>query len=165
MHSLPQEGTIANCDPERFRSRALRERCGVQTRSCTNPCVSVARGHDRRARDPDARPDELAPGTIELPSVPLRCTPRALAGPTEPWVFDTHRWEFDLCFAQTTSMLLEFGVWLARDEGHPPALRQHDPPRRCYDVLLPERLAKWRAVHGTVELTLKRPFEGIFADI
>ena len=117
-------------------------------------------------RDPDARPDELAPGTIELPSVPLKMYPGVhLPVPAAPWVFDAHRWDFDLCFAQTTSMLLELGLWLREMKKIPLLCVNTTHLAAAYDVLLPERLSKMPAVHGTVELALKRPLESICADL
>ena len=47
-------------------------------------------------RDPDATPDELAPGTIELPSVPLKTYPGVhIPLPLAAWVYDPARWNFD----------------------------------------------------------------------
>ncbi len=117
-------------------------------------------------RDPDADPSELAPGTIELPSVPLKMYPGVhLPMPLESWVFDADRWDFDLCFAQTTSMLLELGLWLKEMKGIPLLCVNTTHLAAAYDVLLPEALSKMPVVHETVELTLKRPFENVFADI
>ena len=100
----------------RFLYQELR-RCGHE--------VTVIGPHD-----PDATPEELAPGTVALPSVPLKTYPGLhLPMPLASWIFDPDRWDFDICFAQTTSLLLEFGVWLRRDEGHPAPLREHDAPR------------------------------------
>jgi glycosyltransferase involved in cell wall biosynthesis len=116
--------------------------------------------------DPEAKPDELAPGTIELPSVPLKMYPGVhLPVPLAPWVYDVGRWDFDLCFAQTTSMLLEFGLWLREMKGTPLLCVNTTHLAAAYDVLLPERLSKIPAVHGAVEMTLKRPFENVFANI
>ncbi len=39
--------------------------------------------------------------------------------PLEAWVYDASRWDFDVVFAQTTSLLLEFGVWLRKMRGIP----------------------------------------------
>ncbi len=126
-------------------------------------------GHDVTIigpRDPEARPDELAPGTIELPSVPLKMYPGVhLPVPIESWVYDADRWDFDLCYAQTTSMLLEFGVWLRKMRGIPLVCVNTTHLVAAYDCLLPEALSKIPAVHRTVDLTLKRPFESLFADI
>jgi glycosyltransferase involved in cell wall biosynthesis len=85
--------------------------------------------------------------------------------PIEPWVYDADRWDFDLCFAQTTSMLLELGLWLREMKGIPLLCVNTTHLAAAYDVLLPERLSKMPVVHETVELTLKRPFENVFADI
>ncbi len=64
-------------------------------------------GHDVTVigpHDPDGSPDELAPGTVELPSVPLKTYPGVhLPLPLAPWIFDPSRWDFDICFAQTTT--------------------------------------------------------------
>ncbi|HEV3190378.1 MAG TPA: glycosyltransferase, partial [Polyangiaceae bacterium] len=70
--------------------------------------------------DPDGSPEELAPGTVALPSVPLRAYPGVhIPMPLASWVFDASRWNFDICFAQTTSLLLEFGIWLRQMKGVP----------------------------------------------
>src|SRR5215475_635385 len=62
-------------------------------------------------RDPDALPGECPEGTIELPSLPLKTYPGVqLPVPFEAWVYDPANWSFDIVFAQTTSMLMEFGV-------------------------------------------------------
>ena len=117
-------------------------------------------------RDPDATPDELAPGTIELPSVPLKTYPGVhLPLPLAAWVYDASRWNFDIVFAQTTTMLMEFGIWLRKMKGIPLLCVNTTHLVAAYDVLLPERLSKIEAVHTALEVTLKRPFEKLFADI
>jgi len=74
----------------RFLYQELR-RCGHE--------VTVIGPHD-----PDATPEELAPGTVELPSVPLKTYPGLhLPMPLASWIFDPNRWNFDVVFAQTTS--------------------------------------------------------------
>ncbi len=116
--------------------------------------------------DPDAQPDELAPGTIAIPSVPLKTYPGVhLPMPLESWVYDASRWDFDLVFAQTTSLLLEFGVWLRKMRGIPLLCVNTTHLAAAYDVLLPERLAKLGWVNAGLELTLKRPYERLFASI
>lgn len=90
----------------RFLYQELR-RCGHE--------VTVIGPHD-----PDARPDELPPNTVGLPSVPLKTYPGLrLPMPIERWVYDASRWNFDICFAQATSLSLHFGVWLRKMKGIP----------------------------------------------
>jgi glycosyltransferase involved in cell wall biosynthesis len=116
--------------------------------------------------DPEAHPDELAPGTIALPSIPLKTYPGVhIPMPLEAWVYDASRWDFDLVFAQTTSLLLEFGVWLRKMRGIPLLCVNTTHLAAAYDVLLPERLAKLGWVNAGVELALKRPYEKLFSSI
>ena len=117
-------------------------------------------------RDPDARPEELAPGTIELPSLPLKSYPEVhLPVPLAPWVFDPNRWDFDICFAQTTTMLLEFGIWLREMKGVPLLCVNTTHLVAAYDVLLPEKLSKNELLQTGVLFALKRPFERLFSSI
>ena len=126
-------------------------------------------GHDVTIigpRDPQARPDELAPGTVTLPSVPLKTYPGLhLPMPLAPWIFDPDRWEFDLCFAQATSLLLEFGVWLREMKGVPLLCVNTTHLPAAYDVLLPERLSKNELVQAGLHRALRRPCENLFASI
>jgi len=116
--------------------------------------------------DPDARPEELAPGTVALPSVPLKSYPGVyLPMPLAPWVFDPKRWDFDICFAQTTTLLLQFGIWLREMKGIPLICVNTTHLVAAYDVLLPEKLAKNELLQASLHLTLRRPFERLFADI
>jgi 1,2-diacylglycerol 3-alpha-glucosyltransferase len=136
----------------RFLYQELR-RCGHE--------VTVIGPHD-----PEARPDELAPGTVALPSVPLRAYPGLhLPMPLAPWIFDPSRWNFDICFAQATSLLLEFGIWLRTMKGVPLLCVNTTHLVAAYDVLLPERLSRNELVQAGVHLTLKRPYEKLFARI
>jgi glycosyltransferase involved in cell wall biosynthesis len=84
--------------------------------------------------------------------------------PLAPWIFEPERWNFDLCFAQTTSLLLEFGVWLREMKGVPLLCVNTTHLVAAYDVLLPERLSKNDLVQAGL-LTLKRPFERLFSSI
>ena len=114
--------------------------------------------------DPDASPDELAPGTVALPSVPLKTYPGVhMPMPLAPWIFDPDRWNFDICFAQSTTMLLEFGVWLREMKGIPLLCVNTTHLVAAYDVLLPERLSKNNWVQASLSLALKRPCERLFA--
>ncbi len=117
-------------------------------------------------RDPDATPDELAPGTIELPSVPLKTYPGVhIPLPLAAWVYDPSRWNFDIVFAQTTTMLMEFGIWLREMKGIPLLCVNTTHLVAAYDVLLPEKLSKNELLQAGVHITLRRPFEKLFAGI
>ena len=85
--------------------------------------------------------------------------------PLESWVYDASRWDFDIVFAQTTSLLLEFGVWLRKMRGIPLLCVNTTHLAAAYDVLLPERIAKLGWVNTGVELALKRPYEKLFSSI
>ena len=136
----------------RFLYQELR-RCGHE--------VTVIGPHD-----PDATPDEIAPGTVALPSVPLRTYPGLhIPLPLEKWVFDAGRWNFDIVFAQTTTFLLEFGVWLRKMRGIPLLCVNTTHLVAAYDVLLPESVAKLGWVNAGLELTLKRPYEKLFSNV
>jgi glycosyltransferase involved in cell wall biosynthesis len=136
----------------RFLYQELR-RCGHQ--------VTLIGPHD-----PDAKPEEIPEGTIALPSLPLKTYPGVnIPMPLAKWVFDPSRWDFDVCFAQTTSLLLEFGVWMRKMKGIPLLCVNTTHLVAAYDVLLPEKLSKIEAVHTGLEITLKRPFEKLFAGI
>jgi 1,2-diacylglycerol 3-alpha-glucosyltransferase len=136
----------------RFLYQELR-RCGHQ--------VTVIGPHD-----PDATPDELAPGTIALPSIPLKTYPGVhIPMPLAPWIFDPARWNFDICFAQSTTLLLQFGVWLREMKGIPLICVNTTHLPAAYDVLLPERLSKNSLVHAGLHFMFKRPCENLFAGI
>jgi len=116
--------------------------------------------------DPDATPDELAPGTIELPSLPLKTYPGVyIPMPLESWVYKIGRFDFDIVFAQTTTLLLEFGVWLRKMRGIPLLCVNTTHLAAAYEVLLPEKLAKIPALHAGLEIALKRPYERLFAKV
>ncbi|HEX3771282.1 MAG TPA: glycosyltransferase [Polyangiaceae bacterium] len=117
-------------------------------------------------QDPDALPEELAPGTVTLPSVPLKTYPGVhIPMPLASWIFDPDRWDFDICFAQTTSLLLEFGVWLRKMKGVPLLCVNTTHLVAAYDVLLPEKLSKNEVLQAGVHFTLTRPFEKLFSRI
>jgi 1,2-diacylglycerol 3-alpha-glucosyltransferase len=134
----------------RFLYQELR-RCGHE--------VTVIGPHD-----PDAAPHELPPGTVGLPSLPLKTYPGLrLPLPMEKWVYDAKRWDFDLIFAQSTSLSLQFAVWLRKMRGIPLLCVNTTHLAAAYDVLLPENLSKIPMVHAGLELALKRPYERLFA--
>ncbi len=117
-------------------------------------------------RDPDASADEMPPGTIALPSLPLRTYPGVhLPMPLESFVFDPMRWDFDICFAQTTTLLVEFGIWLRKMRGIPLLCVNTTHLAAAYDVLLPERVSRIGAVHTVLHKTLRAPMERLFVDL
>jgi 1,2-diacylglycerol 3-alpha-glucosyltransferase len=135
----------------RFLYQELR-RCGHE--------VTVIGPHD-----PDATPDELAPGTVVLPSVPLKTYPGVhIPMPLAPWIFEPERWNFDIVFAQATSLVLEFAIWLRSMKGIPVLIVNTTHLVAAYDVLLPENLSRNDLVHAGL-MTLKRPYEKLFATI
>jgi glycosyltransferase involved in cell wall biosynthesis len=116
--------------------------------------------------DPDAREEELAPGTVQLPSVPMKTYPGLhLPLPLASWVYDANRWDFDIVFAQTTHMLLSFGIWLRRMRGIPLLCVNTTHLAAAYDVLLPEKISRIEAVHAGLELVLRRPYEQLFNEL
>ena len=135
----------------RFLYQELR-RCGHE--------VTVIGPHD-----PDATPEELAPGTVVLPSVPLKTYPGLhLPMPLASWIFDPDRWNFDIVFAQATSLVLEFAIWLRKMKGIPVLVVNTTHLVAAYDVLLPEKLSRIDLVHSGL-MTLRRPYEKLFATI
>jgi 1,2-diacylglycerol 3-alpha-glucosyltransferase len=136
----------------RFLYQELR-RCGHE--------VTVIGPHD-----PDAKPEELAPGTVALPSVPLRAYPGVrIPLPLAPWIFDPKRWNFDLCFAQTTTLLLQFGTWLRQMKGVPLICVNTTHLAASYDALLPEKLSKNELFQASLLYAFTRPFERLFSGI
>jgi glycosyltransferase involved in cell wall biosynthesis len=114
--------------------------------------------------DPAAAPGEIAPGSVPLPSVSMPAYPGLRVPlPLASWIFEAKRWDFDVCFAQTTTMLLEFGIWLRQMKGTPLLCVNTTHLVAAYDELLPARLAKIGLVHAGLHLTLKRPYERLFA--
>ncbi len=117
--------------------------------------------------DPDSKPGEVPEGTVELPSIPLRTYPGVrIPLPLEAWVYDASRWDFDLVFAQTTSLLMEFGVWLREMLGVPLLCVNTTHLAAAYAVLLPETVGPVRdLMRFGIEHTLQRPYERLFAGI
>jgi 1,2-diacylglycerol 3-alpha-glucosyltransferase len=114
--------------------------------------------------DPNGSPEEFAPGTVALPSVPLRAYPGVhVPLPLASWVFDASRWNFDICFAQTTSMLLEFGIWLREMKGVPLLCVNTTHLVAAYEALLPEKLSRNGLFQAGLHFTLRRPFERLFS--
>lgn len=116
--------------------------------------------------DPDALPEEMAPGTISLPSVPLKSYPGLyLPLPTASWIYDIDRWNFDLVFAQATALHVHFAIWLRKMKGIPLLIVNTTHLAAAYDVLLPESLSKIEAVHAGLEMLLRKPYEKTWVDI
>ncbi len=134
----------------RFLYRALR-RCGHHV-TLIGP------------RDADAQPGEVPEGTLEIPSLPLVAYPGVyLPMPSEAWVYDADRFNFDLVFAQTTTPLMEFALWLRKVHGTPVICVNTTHLTMAYEVLLPEALAAVPAVHKAVLGVLAKPFEVTYA--
>jgi len=127
-----------------------------------------ANGHEVvlvAANDPEASLDELAPGTLALPSLPLRSYPgMRLPLPPLPWKLKPREWNFDLVFAQSNSLLILFGVWLREMNGTPLLCVNTTHLRTAYDVLLPPFLAKNRLAHAAFRMALE-PLEGFYASL
>lgn len=116
--------------------------------------------------DPEARPDELAPGTVALPSVPMRMYPGVhLPLPLSREVYDADRWDFDLVFGQTTTLLLEFGIWLRKMRGIPFLCVNTTHLASAYEVLLPEPISEVQLVHAGLDWALRRPYQNLFKRI
>jgi glycosyltransferase involved in cell wall biosynthesis len=85
--------------------------------------------------------------------------------PLAKWVYDPARWNFDIVFAQTTTMLMEFGIWLRKMKGIPLLCVNTTHLVAAYDVLLPEKLSKNELLQTGLHIALKRPFEKLFSGI
>lgn len=117
-------------------------------------------------RDPDAKPEDLPPGTVELPSLPVKAYPGLhVSMPLEKWVYDPSRWNFDLIFAQATSPVCHFGAWLRKMKGIPLLFVNTTHLAAAYDVLLPENLKRLGWVNTGLELALKGPVERHYTNL
>jgi len=125
-----------------------------------------SRRHSDRTPRPGWQPDELAPGTVELPRPAAEdvpgSSPSAAPGSVD---LRSEPLGFDICFAQTNSLLLEFGIWLRQMKGIPLLCVNTTHLVAAYDVLLPEKLSKNEMLQAGVHLTLTRPFEKLFSNI
>lgn len=112
----------------------------------------TARGQDVTVigpRDPNARPDQLPPRRILLPSLPLRNHPGVyIPFPSRQSFREAEAERFDMVLSQSNHDLCDLGVWLRF---------KHDVPFLCvntlhlpsvYSVVLPERLRKNRPVNA-----------------
>lgn len=116
--------------------------------------------------DPDASAEELTPGAVALPSLPVKSYPGLhLPMPFARWIFEPERWNFDVCLAQATSLVAHFGIWLRRMRGIPLLIVNTTHLAAVYDVLLPERLSRIEAVHAGLDFLCRAPYERTFRDI
>lgn len=117
-----------------------------------------ARGHEVTVvgpRDPDARPEELPPRYVELPSLPLRNHPGVhLAMPTRGSLDELARQDFDLVLAQTSNALMDAGVWLRTTRGVPLVLVNTVHLPSVYNTVLPEVLNRYARVHEVFRETV-----------
>jgi len=133
-----------------FQTRLLYQ----QLRQCGHE-VTVIGPHD-----PDASPGDIAPGSIAIPSIPLKTYPGVhMPVPSESWVWDAERFDFDLLYAPVTTFFLEFGLWLRKMKGIPLLCVNTTHLQAAYEVLLPEKLSNIEAVHSLLRLTLGGPQE------
>jgi glycosyltransferase involved in cell wall biosynthesis len=111
-----------------------------------------ARGHEVTIvgpRDPQTQPHELPRRYVELPSVPLKNHPGVhLALPDRRSLRRLSDAHFDIALGQSSTELLQAGVWLYREHGVPflPVHTVHLPS--VYNVVLPESLVDNRAVNA-----------------
>lgn len=90
-------------------------------------------------KDPRAQPEELPPSHVELPSLPLRNHPGVyMPFPTRAGLEAAEHADLDVVLGQSTSALLDLGVWL-RSKRNVPLLcvnTVHLPS--VYNVVLPD---------------------------
>lgn len=100
-------------------------------------------------RDPDAKPEELPPRYVALPSMPLRNHPGVqLAFPSRRGMRELAAENLDVVLGQTGNELMESGVWLryAHDVPLLPVNTIHLPS--VYNILVPDILLRSRLVDG-----------------
>jgi glycosyltransferase involved in cell wall biosynthesis len=85
--------------------------------------------------------------------------------PLDKTLFDPDRWDFDIVFGQTTSLLIEFGLWLRKMKGVPLLCVNTTHLPAAYEVLLPDWVARIPGVRQTVSNCLVGPFEQLFRNI
>jgi 1,2-diacylglycerol 3-alpha-glucosyltransferase len=114
-----------------------------------------ARGHDVTVigpRDPQARPEELPPRYVELPSLPLRNHPGVhLAMPSRKALESLARQRFDLVLGQTSNALMDAGVWLRTTHGVPLVLVNTVHLPSVYNTILPDGLNRFSVVHDVFQ--------------
>ncbi|MDH3622812.1 MAG: glycosyltransferase [Myxococcales bacterium] len=104
----------------------------------------TARGHEVTIvgpGDPNAKPSELPPHHISLPSIPLRNHPGVYLAMPSPSSLETLREaDFDMLLAQSASGLLYAGGWLRQQHGVPLVSVNTVHMPSVYNVVLPDAL-------------------------
>jgi len=115
--------------------------------------------------DPDTASTE-ATDVVQVPSWALRTYPGVRVPlPLDRTMFDPHRWDFDIVFGQTTSLLIEFGIWLRKMKGIPLLCVNTTHLPAAYEVLLPEKWIRFPGLRSALVACLRTPFERLFRDI
>jgi 1,2-diacylglycerol 3-alpha-glucosyltransferase len=113
------------------------------------------RGHEVLVvgpRDPHAEPEELPKSHVALPSLPLRNHPGVrLALPSLGSFEELERNPPDVILAQTSSAMLELGLWLRRRLRVPFLCVNTLHLPSAYNVLLPDPLLDSRVVQSVFE--------------
>lgn len=114
-----------------------------------------ARGHQATIvgpNDPDAKPSELPPRHISLPSIPLRNHPGFyLAMPSKASLEALRDVRFDMTLVQSPSGLLYAGAWLRQQHGVPLVCVNTLHMPSVYNVLLPDALHHVQTVNRVFE--------------
>jgi len=114
-----------------------------------------ARGHEVTVvgpEDPDARPSELPPRHISLPSIPLRNHPGfRLAMPSKSALEALRDANFDMLLAQSPSGLLFGAAWLRQQHGVPLVSVNTVHMPSVYNVVLPDALHQVSTVNRLFE--------------
>lgn len=115
----------------------------------------TARGHDVTVvgpEDPNARPSELPPDHISLPSIPLRNHPGCyLAMPTRSSLETLSDADFDMLLVQSPSGLLYAGGYLRQCQGVPLVSVNTLHMPSVYNVVLPDALHHVEGVNKLFE--------------
>lgn len=114
-----------------------------------------ARGHEVTIigpEDPNAKPSELPPRHISLPSIPLRNHPGFyLAMPSKASLERLRDAHFDMTLVQSPSGLLYAGSWLRQQHGVPLVCVNTLHMPSVYNVVLPDALNHVGPVHHLFE--------------
>lgn len=102
--------------------------------------------------DPHAKPGELPPRHISLPSIPLRNHPGFyLAMPSKPSLDALRDANFDMTLVQSPSGLLYAGAWLRQQHGVPLVCVNTVHMPSVYNVILPDALNHTQTVNRLFE--------------
>ncbi|HEY6877148.1 MAG TPA: glycosyltransferase, partial [Polyangiales bacterium] len=114
-----------------------------------------ARGHDVTVvgpSDPEARREDLPERYLCLPSLPMRIHPGLrMPLPSAEALARAAAQRFDLVLGQTSSELLQLGVYLRATQHVPFVAVNTLHLRGAYNVILPDALAKKRVVTDLLE--------------